>query len=1239
MTNVYVGNNFPGGNEFTDAIEASTNLTADIELVRDVVNNVENVYINGPLATSYEVSVKARRVNVNAVTGHTNGIVQDYALVISSGDLTETAPIQVTPSVPPTPADPNAFVTVITNGVPLFDQRVGANSPLLATNVSVLSNGATNQWNFYVLNNPSNFQYIAFLTFLPPNLSGTTNVSPNSRRNVEADIDMYVSTEAGLTNLDATVIANSTKSRRRGGQELVVFTNGPASAVYYVGIKSEDQQAAEFSFFGVASQNPFSQDDGNGNLIVSGVPITGVEIPDGSPEKPGGVPYIAFATAPITVGRVIVTNTFTHERLGDLIGTLTHEQDFAVLHNHSFPETIAFPDGQESGTFTGIYDDSTLPDVVGSRKSEGPGSLLSFIGKEGVGAWIYTMEDNAVNATGRVDAISIFLERALETNQLNNGFGFSISPISIPAGQSRGLNFVVPQNATNMIISISPKEGAIDTVIRRGLAFPTRSPYVDKGKLIAPPGDTLTVDASDTPPLTPGRYTLRLFNDGSSAVTVRGFVRFEVSLSAASVQTYVSRGPTPAVDDAVTNSIIHVDRDSLVAGVEVGVHIDHPRVSDLVMHLVSPSGTRVLLAENRGGITTNGYGYSSFTTNSSSASDGDASASTNVIPAALNQGIVNIDYEFFLVPDSMHVYYDGLLIFDSGLVSNSGKFSVPFGPGVDTSVVIVINEGGNIDLSTRWQYTAEIVSGALIYATFSENTNLALVPIKFAIPPFATNPPGSRLTFDSSGFENDLPGNYSANVDNWTVTTNTVDVIGDLTRAHRGTNFLSLGTGGISRTLPTTQGKLYNLSFAYRSETNNLAMAKVSLDGVFTNDFIGVPAWIVHSTTFAAPTSGTKFDITGLDPGVLIDSLELTEGGDPNYFLPEESLTTLIGENAKGDWKLEIWDSRAGASLGGQVLSWQLQLTFASTNAVATTITNGLTITNIVSGAEIIYFIIDVPISATRATNVLVSGGGPLNLLFNDSQLPIGNSALGDLTLLSSTVNGTNILATDSFPYLEPGGRYYLGVKNVSAAQTNVFTLTVTFDETNNLFNVTPLQNMVPYGPTNLPISRTIQYYQYDLSNAISSIEFKLFNLSNDVDLVVRRGALPDQNNYDYTSNLGGTNDEVVTVNFPAAGRYYLGVYGFLPTNDITYSVLVTEGAAIPPTFVGAGTLDGTGFHIDANTIIGRNYDFQFSTDLIFWSSVPPGSPITAIGAITTFTDSTASTAQTARFYRLILLP
>jgi len=68
--------------------------------------------------------------------------------------------------------------------------------------------------------------------------------------------------------------------------------------------------------------------------------------------------------------------------------------------------------------------------------------------------------------------------------------------------------------------------------------------------------------------------------------------------------------PLALRDDAVTRSSIFVPVSRQVADVQVGVRIDHPRASDLVLSLTSPQGTRVLLTENRGGTNILGYGIS-----------------------------------------------------------------------------------------------------------------------------------------------------------------------------------------------------------------------------------------------------------------------------------------------------------------------------------------------------------------------------------------------------------------------------------------------------------------------------------------------------------------------------------------------------------------------------------------------------------------------------------------------------
>jgi hypothetical protein len=78
----------------------------------------------------------------------------------------------------------------------------------------------------------------------PPNLSRT--------RAQDSDIDLFVSTDPNLTNLSASAIDGAIKSVKRGGSELVVLNNSSQGAVYYVGVKSEDQQGSDFGFFALA---------------------------------------------------------------------------------------------------------------------------------------------------------------------------------------------------------------------------------------------------------------------------------------------------------------------------------------------------------------------------------------------------------------------------------------------------------------------------------------------------------------------------------------------------------------------------------------------------------------------------------------------------------------------------------------------------------------------------------------------------------------------------------------------------------------------------------------------------------------------------------------------------------------------------------------------------------------------------------------------------------------------------
>jgi subtilisin-like proprotein convertase family protein len=1045
---IYYGNDIPVGADYNQP--GSTNRAPDS------VNNVENIFLREPLSTNWAVAVTARRVNVNAVTTHTNQIVQDYALVISCGNLTLTNPFTLNLEEQPVIPSP---VNAVTNGIPLLNQRVGANSPLLGS-----GDGSANQWHFYVFenvtstNNPlslTNGTNVAFITFIPPNLARP--------RLAEADIDLYVSTNSALTNLDAEVLAHADKSTNRGGTELVFYTNAVIGETYYIGVKAEDQQGAEYGFVGLSTDLPFDEES-NGNRIVHVLPPN-LEIPDGSPQKPGGAYAFGIATRPVTVRRVVVTNIISHGDFGDLFGNLSHAGDFVVLYSHSLLGLFT------SATNILIYDDSNRGDIMGSQVSDGPGSLNNFVGMSGSGLWLMTLVDSALTHTGQLVRADIFIEKA------EDGLYASVLP-----GRFGYFYIDIPEDAIRLTININGIEVGLplplEVYIRRE-ELPTRTLY-DKFALIAPPGGSLTIGTNDVPPLTMGRYFIGVFNPNS--VVANFYISADVkrSLDAAFLETFTSVDtPMALKDDAIVRSTVKVTADRLLTDVKVGVRIDHPRVSDLVLHLTSPQGTRLLLAESRGGATATGYG------------------------------------------------------------------------------------SGEIDQTN------------LVFAGFTENTNITTIPIKFAIPPFTTN--ATITTVFNSDFEGIPAGTYDRNavVDGWLVTTNFVEVI-NTNIAVTGTNVLGLDLGRIARTVPTVPGRRYWLNFSFRAGDTNVLSAQVILDGklqswmIATND-----QWQTYYLSFTAARSETLLEIEpAFRSDVMLDGFSLIEAGGIKFYLPEESLDLLKGEPSLGDWKLEIWDNRAGP--GGEplptLLTWQLQMAFVATNYGAITLTNKIPYSGVVRGGETKFFMVNAPRAARFGTNSL-SGSGDLVLLYNAEGLPVGSPT--DIEV-DNVVFGEEVLVlnTLSAPLLQPGQRYYLGVKNADPNTTNDFTILVAFDRydatappVTRLTNGVPLTATVQSGPV-------MDYYKFTVSSNAAWATFDLVQMNGNADLYLKRGTpLPTSQTFQYLSSNSSTNDEqivVLTNSFPtplAPGDWYLGVLN-LETNPVTYTIIATEYTTPIPTFI-----------------------------------------------------------------------
>ena len=714
---------------------------------RDTVNNVENVFLPPGLGANYSVTVFARRVNVNAVSAQPAPVLQDYALVISSGNGEQPDALTITES--PVFASETPLVSVVTNaflmdtndaGGFLLSQRVGAGTPILAANTiplpsfsnASLTIGDSNQWRFYVITNDNGFTNAAFFTSLSQTLSAgqvstVSSAAPfttNATR-AQADIDLYVSLDSSLTNLDPSAIAAADKSLGRGGNELLSYSNA-VSGPYYIGVKSESQEAADYAFGWVFSDTPLTQFDAQNNELLRGFPGP-APIPGGTSSRPGAASVFGLATGPITIRRVIVTNGLSASALGDLQGTLAHENGSVVLNNYSTNGPVT------SQLF--VYDDSHEGNTPGSQLPDGPGTLSQFATQPGFGPWRLNVLDTNQPATN--ENLSVFLESQPD---LTSG-----ATITLPPGACRQDYLLVPLTATNLTLMANLLSGSGTVSIQVG---PTEIPSAACPNILltgSGASGVLPEDINSHPPLNPGWYIVRSCNLGPDQANVNLLASFGSVPSAPAPTRFVSTNSIPILDDAVSTSGILVTNIDPILSASVGVRINHPRVSDLVLSLVSPNGTRVLLDENRGGATTNGMGLDVIVTNMIPVSfAGGPDAVTNIFDAGQNEGTILINWDFYSLPDDMRVYYETNLLFDSGLVSFTGATNLVFGPGASTLITVVMNQGGNTNSNTAWFYNFTSTRIQPIYFSFTENTNLTTTPIKFASTPF------TNVTYTSS---------------------------------------------------------------------------------------------------------------------------------------------------------------------------------------------------------------------------------------------------------------------------------------------------------------------------------------------------------------------------------------------------------------------------------------------------------------------------------------------------------
>jgi subtilisin family serine protease/subtilisin-like proprotein convertase family protein len=1204
---VFFGNDILSGNDFNLAWD--TNGLANI----DFVNNVENVFLPSVVGTNYSVTVIGSRVNVNAVTGHTNGVVQDYALVISSGDGELDDQLTLTLGAPPRTSLTQPLVTFVTNSLPsggtnpvsggiLNQQRVGASTPLLGTNLvplsvpkdGVLTLGMTNQWHFYVITNTSGYTNAAFGTFFPPTLSlprmGTREATEDNSTRPEADLDLYVTRDYALTNLSPAAVSNAFQSLSRGGSETLILTNALAG-IYYIGVKCESQLASEYGFLGVFSQNPFSTE---GALMTFPNPAP---FPDGTAANPGGVRMFGIQPESYMVRRVIVTNTLTHELMGDLMGNLHHSGASVWLNNHAPNSAVT--------NFTYIYDDSDEGDHPGSIHTDGPGSLTDFGGSIGQGQWIFTMLDTAFTHTGTNEYLQIYVEEQPDPQE-----GFLAD---IGAGGCR-LDYVyVSAEATDFIVTVGMVSGTgpVSVEICRQGDTTCHSMSVVAGST-----NVLSINGTTDPPLNAGIYTISTCNLGADKVQVyiRGFqIYSETELS---LTRFATTTPVAILDDAVTYSTINVPTKDRLISVEAGLRVNHPRISDLAFTLISPSGTRALLSENRGALTPDGMGTDLIYTNATpSTSTGTSEPQTNIFNTGLTKGELIIEHDFYLLADWMVVYYEGKKLLDTGWINGKGTNILSF-DGSSTFITIIINPDGNSESRTEWEYIVRASRAEYNYTIFTEATNKTLMPIKFALPPYTNvNYIGTNALLSSNIFylPEETLAKYQAEyaTGDWRLevhdtragATNIPPFLLSWELLFRFENPIPIPTVVTPGTLLTNTvapGKIKHLvvdvpnwaSFA----SNMLVTANGPLDLLFNQN--GVP-W------------GTNFGLGGdytLFTGQTTSTATLSNGVPP-------SIPPLVPNNI-----YYLGFSNGTAS----TVTFVFQVDFDMTP-----LTNGVPIaTSMAAAAPPRYFYYDVLAGDTAVSFQLTNLTGNATLVARKG-VPFPTPT--DYTHVSRNP-GTNdeeiIVTADSELVPLSPGRWYVGVFNATATAFDYTILATAY--TNTLPTLITLFNASPYANTNSGVGITNDYYRFVVRTNAVRAQFEILNPTGDVTLVARKGLLPpDLNSFtagrDFKSELPGLSDEMIVVfdytrPVPLTpGEWYLTAVN-LSGAPITYTMLATQwGVRATNVVVISQTITATSLCITWNSEPGIHYYVEGLTNLSSTNWVLVSSTLTATGNTTTY--------------------
>ncbi len=194
--------------------------------------------------------------------------------------------------------------------------------------------------------------------------------------------------------------------------------------------------------------------------------------------------------------------------------------------------------------------------------------------------------------------------------------------------------------------------------------------------------------------------------------------------------------------------------------------------------------------------------------------------------------------------------------------------------------------------------------------------------------------------------------------------------------------------------------------------------------------------------------------------------------------------------------------------------------------------------------------------SGTSTITTTKSGTFNSAISLSASGLPTGATAAFSPTSIAAPGSGSST-ATITTSTSTPAGTYLITITGTGGGLTRTTTVTLTVTAGSG-GGVTTLTNGVAV--TGLSgATGAFQFFKITVPAGQTSLVIPISGGTGDADLYVKLGAQPTTTVYDFRSIVSGNTDSV-TVSNPAAGDWYIGLYGYAAYSGVTLKATYSGG-------------------------------------------------------------------------------